>query len=169
MGADDEIENALDLRASRGELPKPATPLQQNKYESDETKAFIANGKLPQEELKNSDSTQGPSRKQNLPPKMPPKRPKVNADPTENKNFGKLPKYLQKYNEEAKEKQDTIAAKKAAVIPGQPPGTKLMDEEERLATLRDLEQNKKDINTALMKMPISMQSLSLKNRKTELE
>ena len=89
---------------------------------------------------------------------MPPKKPKANADPPENKNFGKVPKYLQKFNEEAKEKQDAIAAQKAAIIPGQPPGTKLMPEEERLATLRDLEQNKKDINDALMKMPISMQS-----------
>jgi len=44
------------------------------------------------------------------------------------------------------------------MVPGQPPGTKLMPEEERLATLMDLEGNKKELNDALMKMPISMQS-----------
>ena len=45
---------------------------------------------------------------------MPAKKPKANAEPAENKNFGKVPKYLQKYNEEAKDKQDAIAAQKAA-------------------------------------------------------
>ena len=89
---------------------------------------------------------------------MPPRKPKANPDPPESKNFGKVPKYLQKYNEEAKQKEDEIAAKKAAMVPGQPPGTKLMPEEERLATLMDLEGNKKELNDALMKMPISMQS-----------
>lgn len=74
---------------------------------------------------------------------MPPKKPKANPDPPENKNFGKVPKYLQKYNEEAKEKADAIAAHKASIIPNQPPGTKLMPEDERLETLKDLEQNKK--------------------------
>ena len=44
-----------------------------------------------------------------------------------------------------------------------------MPEEERLETLRDLEANKKDINDALMKMPISMASQGLQRRKTELE
>ena len=42
---------------------------------------------------------------------MPPaKKPKANGDPPENKNFGKVPKYLQKYQEEAKEKMDAIEA-----------------------------------------------------------
>ena len=51
MGADDEIEYALDLRASRGDLPKAAMTPKQN-FEQDEHKASIANGKLPIEESK---------------------------------------------------------------------------------------------------------------------
>ena len=41
---------------------------------------------------------------------------------------------------------------------GQPPGTKLMPEEERLKTLEDLIKNKKVVNDLLMKLPISMQT-----------
>ena len=33
--------------------------------------------------------------------------------PKENKNFGKVPKYLEKYKEEAKAKEDAIAEEKA--------------------------------------------------------
>ena len=106
MGADDEIENALDLRASRGELPKAGAG---GNYVQDEEKASIANGKLPEEEAKASEPAPGKTTKQNLPPKMPPRKPKANPDPPENKNFGKVPKYLQKYNEEAKQVEGEIA------------------------------------------------------------
>ena len=62
-----------------------------------------------------------------------------------------------------------IQAKKDSKVPGQPPGTKLMPESERLQTLTDLEENKKKVNLLLQKMPISMQSLHLQNQKKELE
>ena len=61
IGADDEIENALDLRASRGEIPMAATPKQN--FESDETKAKIANGKLPLEESKQTNTAPNITRK----------------------------------------------------------------------------------------------------------
>ena len=35
-----------------------------------------------------------------------------------------------------------------------PPGTRLMPEEERLETLRDLQESRKEINTALEKLPV---------------
>lgn len=81
--------------------------------------------------------------------------------PKKTDNFGKVPKYLEKYKEEAKEKSDIIEAKKELKKSGAPPGTKLMPEEERLQTLKDLEENKKKVEEILNKMPISMQSLNL--------
>ena len=93
MGADDEIENALDLRASRGDLPQAAAS--GGNFDQDETKASIANGRLPEEEAKGAfESAPAKMRKQNLPPKMPPPKPKASAEPADNKNFGKVPKYL---------------------------------------------------------------------------
>ena len=97
-----------------------------------------------------------------MPPRAAPAKSGPGGLPPKNKdNFGKVPKYLEKFKEEAKEKSDVIEAKKAAKMAGCPPGTKLMPEEERLQTLADLEDNKKNVNAMLMKMPISMQSLNL--------
>lgn len=54
------------------------------------------------------------------------------------KNYGKVPAYLNKYKnqavEEQKRKADELERSK------HPPGTRLMPEEERLETLRDLKE-----------------------------
>lgn len=50
-----------------------------------------------------------------------------------------------------------------------PPGTKLLSEEERLSTLDSLKESKNNIMNLLEKMPMSMRTLALQNRKTELE
>ena len=50
-----------------------------------------------------------------------------------------------------------------------PRGTRLLSEEERLETLLSLENSKKDLITLLEKMPISMKTIQLQNRKSELE
>ena len=91
---------------------------------------------------------------------MPP-RPAAKAakDPAaDNKNFGKVPKYIEKYKGEAKAKEDAIAERKAAKARNQPPGTRLMSDEERLKTLADLKENEKTVNGLLMKLPISMKT-----------
>lgn len=44
-----------------------------------------------------------------------------------------------------------------------------MSEAERLATLADLERNRKDVNNMLEKLPISMKTLAMEKRKNELE
>ena len=62
-----------------------------------------------------------------------------------------------------------MAEEKARKLRNQPPGTVLMEESERLATLEDLEKNKIEINNILMKMPISMRTESLRRQKEELE
>jgi hypothetical protein len=83
------------------------------------------------------------------------------------KNFGKVPNYLQKYNKEAQMKKDYKV--QMEVDKDVPAGCKRMDESERLATLKDLNGNKHEINTMLEKLPISMRTQSLTQRKNELE
>ena len=102
-----------------------------------------ANGK---EEHKISEKP--PVKRNPLPPKAAPQKPPANAGlpPKKTDNFGKVPKYLQKFQEEAKVKEDQKAAAKNSLIPGQPPGTKLMPESERLQTLAELEANKVKVN-----------------------
>ena len=50
-----------------------------------------------------------------------------------------------------------------------PPGTRLMPEEERLETLRDLQESHKEINTALEKLPIISKTLAMEKHKKALE
>lgn len=50
-----------------------------------------------------------------------------------------------------------------------PPGTKLLSEDERVTTLSSLKETQKQILTLLEKMPLSMKTLSIQNRKAELE
>lgn len=50
-----------------------------------------------------------------------------------------------------------------------PPGTRLMGEEERQATLADLEQAKRATNDQLERLPISMKSMRAQAQRKELE
>lgn len=94
---EDEIEASLHLRASKGEITKESIPVDSKKFQpTNEHAVDVANGKKEEEKK--------PA------PKLPPRMPKQN---NENKNFGKVPKYLQKYQEEAKAKEDAIAEEKA--------------------------------------------------------
>ena len=123
-----------------------------------------ANGKNVEESKKQSAK----------PPAMPPRAPtrgsaKPNQAAEESKNFGKVPKYLQQRMDEAKNNKEIIEQQKNAKIAGQPPGTHLMPEEERLETLKELKNNKKTVQEMLTKMPISMATMSLRNQQKELE
>jgi len=50
-----------------------------------------------------------------------------------------------------------------------PPGTRLMPEEERLETLKDLKESRKEINTALEKMPVMSRTIAGERQRRELE
>ena len=87
--------------------------------------------------------------------------------PPRTPNYGKTPKYIEEYKNEAKKKQDDrLEAKDAA---RRPPGTKVLPEEERISTLETLHANKKEVNKILNQMPISMRTESLRRQKVELE
>jgi len=50
-----------------------------------------------------------------------------------------------------------------------PPGTRMLSEEERLNTLKTLQETRAEAQRALDKMPLSMKTLALTQRKAELE
>eukprot|EP00826_Nyctotherus_ovalis_P053351 TRINITY_DN6916_c0_g2_i7.p1 TRINITY_DN6916_c0_g2~~TRINITY_DN6916_c0_g2_i7.p1 ORF type:complete len:123 (+),score=58.04 TRINITY_DN6916_c0_g2_i7:70-438(+) len=50
-----------------------------------------------------------------------------------------------------------------------PPGTRQLSEEERVETLKNLQESKADVEKMIGKMPISMRTLALQQRKAELE
>lgn len=64
-----------------------------------------------------------------------------------------MPKYLSKYQ---KEKEDAMERRRREEEEAKiPPGTRLMGEEERLKTLDELHQTKKELNNMLEKMPLA--------------
>jgi hypothetical protein len=50
-----------------------------------------------------------------------------------------------------------------------PKGTKLLSDDERLDTLNQLVDSRKEVITLLERLPISLRTISLQNRKSELE
>ena len=50
-----------------------------------------------------------------------------------------------------------------------PPGTRLMPEEERLRTLEELQESKKEVTNMLEKLPVGARTMTLEKRKKELE
>jgi len=74
---------------------------------------------------------------------------------------------LNKYKHEADERAERI--RKQEEESKIPPGTRLMSEEERVATLNDLQATKRDITNMLERMPIANRSLAADRRKKELE
>lgn len=82
------------------------------------------------------------------------------------KDFGKVPKYLQEMKIKAEILKDIQKKKKEEEK--YPKGTKLLSEEERLFTLQKLKDSKKELENILEKLPITLNSLSLRNRQQQL-
>ena len=82
------------------------------------------------------------------------------------KDFGKIPDYIKKYEMERELKKEELKRKEEeSKIPK---GTKLLSEEERLATLNGLIKNKNEITNQLEKMPITNRTMAIQKRKEEL-
>ena len=50
-----------------------------------------------------------------------------------------------------------------------PPGTRLMPEDERLETLKDLIDSKKEVNSVLERLPVVSKTLTMERHKKDLE
>ena len=83
------------------------------------------------------------------------------------KGYGKVPKYLQKFNQEKADKQyqKDIEAENAKC----PPGTRKMEENERVDMLKELNQTKYKLEDEIAKFPITMKTMAIQKRRTEAE
>ena len=82
------------------------------------------------------------------------------------KDYGKVPDYIKKYeNEREQQKEEKKKQKEASKYPK---GTKLLSEEERINTLNGLINSKKEMINILEKMPITTRTLTIQNKKEEL-
>ena len=92
---------------------------------------------------------------------------KENIKDAPRRNYGKVPKYLQKFNqareEQAKQKLLDEENKKC------PAGTRKMPEKERAKMLQELTETKKHLETEIMKFPISMKTMAIQKRRDDLE
>ena len=90
-----------------------------------------------------------------------------NMLPPRTPNYGKTPKYITKYKEEARIKSEIKEEERLAKL--RPPGTRLLPEGERIQTLEKLLENKKELSAVYMQLPISLRTENLKNQKIQLE
>ena len=82
------------------------------------------------------------------------------------KNFGKVPEYIKKYEQEREfERQEKIRKKLEMKYPK---GTRLLSDEERIKTLNSLKKAQYENSLELEKMPITNRTIKLQKRKEEL-
>ena len=82
------------------------------------------------------------------------------------KDYGKVPKYLKEMKMKAEILKDLQNKKKEEQK--YPKGTRLLSEEERLLTLNKLKESKKELENLIEKLPITLNSLSLRNKQQRL-
>ena len=82
------------------------------------------------------------------------------------KDFGKIPKYIQELKIKAEILKEIQNKKKEEEQ--YPKGTRLISEEERLLTLRKLIESKKEIENLIEKLPITLNSLTSRNKQQKL-
>ena len=82
------------------------------------------------------------------------------------KEYGKTPQYIKNMKIEAQKKKKIDELKKEQEK--YPKGTRLLSEEERIFTLNQLIESKKEIENLVAKLPITMNSQSAKNKQDEL-
>ncbi len=86
---------------------------------------------------------------------------------SKHKNFGKVPKYIQKFQQEKEMKE--VEAKLEAERRNLPPGMRLMGEDERLEMVRALENTKRETMNEIERLPITMKTMAMQKRREELE
>ena len=83
------------------------------------------------------------------------------------KNYGKVPQYINKFAKQKEQMaiQRMIDEEKAKI----PPGTRLMPESERLETLKELKDSKRELQNALEKLPVVSRTQHMERHRKELE
>ena len=89
-----------------------------------------------------------------------------NMPEVKHKNYGKVPEYIKKFE---KERELAIEERKRRKEEMKyPKGTKLLSEEERVKTLRNLIKSQHDMNVILERMPVTNRSFIMQKRRDEL-
>ena len=88
--------------------------------------------------------------------------------PPKPKDFGKVPKYLQQRQAELRHEEE-VARQLADIDMDCPDGMRLLPEQERVETLKILEQNKEKVTAEIGAMPFVVDTHGLKKRKQALE
>ena len=87
--------------------------------------------------------------------------------PILHKDFGKMPEYLEKRKKEIKEQKELeIKEQKEKKLPM---GYKILSEEERKKRLKNLNDEKRDLEEELYKLPIARLSEKQKKAKSDIE
>ena len=93
--------------------------------------------------------------------------PMLEGVPILHKDFGKMPEYLEKRKKEIKEQKELeIKEQKEKKLPM---GYKILSEEERKKRLKNLNDEKRDLEEELYKLPIARLSQKQKKAKSEIE
>ena len=120
-----------------------------NEYKNKPKNQITKNVKLPQIQVKPSSS------------------PSLEGLPILHKDFGKMPEYLEKRKLEIKEqKENEIIRQKEKRLPM---GYKILSEEERQERLKNLKEEKRNLEEELYKLPIARLSEKQKKAKSEIE
>lgn len=83
------------------------------------------------------------------------------------KGYGKVPKYLQRFNKEKEEQK--IQKELDDEMAKCPPGTRKMPEGERQDMLVELKETKAKLEAEIQKFPLSMKTMAIQKRKQEME
>ncbi|MCQ2817101.1 MAG: enkurin domain-containing protein, partial [archaeon] len=124
-------------------LPKIETGHNQNRNYVLENKRLITENKVPKKNIK-----------------------KEKEDNPYHKDYGKTPEYLKQYMKEEEDYKEYQRIKKEKAK--YPKGTRLVGEEEKQKTLKELKEARGNIQTILEKMPIARLSLKMKKEREEL-
>jgi Calmodulin-binding len=92
---------------------------------------------------------------------------KKEAEDPKHKNFGKIPKYIQKFQQEKEQKE--MEAKLEAERRNLPAGMRLMGDDERLEMVKALENTKRETMNEIERLPITMKTMAMQKRREELE
>ncbi|KAG2392126.1 hypothetical protein C9374_012378 [Naegleria lovaniensis] len=93
---------------------------------------------------------------------------KDNTEYEKPETFGRVPKYILERKAEWQQ-QEEKAMEEQRKRDECPPGMKLVSEHDRIATLSELERNKKEIQGSINRMPILCDTMSLQQKKAQLE
>ena len=148
-----EIENMLNDARDNNE---PNSPRKSSVPKADQVSSLAPRNQADfvSRNKKRADLMQPPSRKES-------------SSPLKHEAYGRVPDYLEKRNAQKAEAEEK--RRRNAPDPSCPPGMTLMPEDERVETVRTLQQSLEEVNRQLQKLPFVIETHSIQKRHDALE